>query len=347
MTHTFSPLLFMHGRLLGILLPLAVIVPLMIGFASAEGNTSTTSSCPNPDAAISACKQKNMDFSRSVGPNGCTVIECKAMVTPDAKTTNTNANCPQTIADISAKAAACKAQGLQSNITFDSNTRCYMFNACGGPLRTDEVHTASASSSPSINSSCPSTQDMLPRILECQKKGGHVDFKTDGAGVCKVIVGCILSSATNSSASAVVMCKKQVMNRCINIMCEDGFQWNSCKPITPPMDGPILWNSSAAGTMTGPCTEVEKALQQIIASIAKNPTSVDLQQKLNYVKSALEDCRKKNIGSMTSSVGISVNASVTVQQNCTYTTKDGCATKTCDGKVIAKRCASSSSSGNK
>ncbi|MBI1813090.1 hypothetical protein HY285_05870 [Candidatus Peregrinibacteria bacterium] len=347
----------------------AVAVPLvlLLSIARAEETQSSSSStsstnfvktdqCPLTSQQLSAaahdCVTKDMGASVTRNAttgceefNGCVKSDQKETTTGTAPTSLPS--CPMSPQDVSAKARACKAEGMGAKVTKDGV--CYTSVSCvSGDHRKTTPTTAPTTTTP-----CPtSMQDVASKAQACKAQGMGVTVKKNGA--CYTFIGCVQRSETEHSQTTTSQptgtCTETKEGGCTKIVCADGFRFNSCemaaicKQMTTtakPIPMPLPPVPSGTNTMKGPCSDSEAGLQYAYDKFLVNPGDANVQKVVNDLKTKLNDCRVRNAGQTTSPSATTngTSASCTVAKN----NDTGCMEKRCGNAVVAKSCPSSNS----
>lgn len=150
----------------------------------------------------------------------------------------------------------------------------------------EDWRTNSSSSSSSV--ACVDVQSMIDR---CVNDGGTATtFEKNG---CKM-VKCAKSSTSTSTGGGSVNCKRTIVNKCKVYTCDDGSVDRVCgnsqdKPKTLPP------------APKGPCTDIERTIVEVKAALEKNPSSLELQKKLEEVSKRFTACRLESQSSSSSS----------------------------------------------
>ncbi len=167
--------------------------------------------------------------------------------------------------------------------------------------------------STSSSSSCPDATSAWNR---CMNSGGTpTSFLGDNG--CKV-VKCANSSTSTSTGGGSVNCKRTIVNNCKVYTCDDGSVERVCgnsqdKPKTLPP------------APKGPCTDIERTIVEVKAALEKNPSSLELQKKLEEVSKRFTACRLQSQSSS------SISSSGTTNTACKTEVVGSCKVTRCPG----------------
>lgn len=173
---------------------------------AANTQTTTSSACRTTEelnSDITACKKSGMSYVVEVGSDGCKFVKCAALTTTsETPTMKKTSECPNS-AELEKMIGACPNEYKKYTDTFG----CTQI-ACPTTTSTDTAD-------------CP---DIDSSITKCKEAGMDYDTYADNAG-CKQVKCRERVEITSTGTGA---CKKYMNGNCIMIVCDDGWQFDSC-----------------------------------------------------------------------------------------------------------------------
>ncbi len=130
-------------------------------------------------------------------------------------------------------------------------------------------------------------------------------------------------SSSWASTSSSVICKRTQVEKFWLFSCEDGKSFRL--PVAPRQEKP----KPLPMAPKGPCTDVERAIIEVKAAIEKNPTSVELQKKLNELTAKYNTCKSQSS---------STSSATTNTTGCKTEVIDNCKVTRCPGGRAFKVC---------
>ena len=178
---------------------------------------------------------------------------------------------------------------------------------------------------------CPLTdEDVRRKVASCAERGGKPETMSNENKSCIVSVTCTGGGQTGTldgpTISEIIGCKKQKIDGCHVIWCDDGFKTRVCpdekkkEPVTP--------------SFSGTCAEHERALWDIKGSL-KGGSGNEFERKLKDAQKKLEECRRNNASIRPSAAPAGPTAA---DVNCVYKIEGNCKFKVCGETVVAKTC---------
>ncbi len=220
----------------------------------ALGSAATTT-CPNVDETVAACKSNGMDYQMNTRPDGCSIAECVPI-----------GMCPR----FEDEARRC----LQLGMTYERYW--------------DERQCRRARCMPNATSSsgaCPMKYDEAKRkIQNCESEPGFKAIVTE-TSMCTTFVGC---ERVQSTANAEVSCRKKMEGSCVMIKCDDGFTWNSCKTVSSSSSS----TTSVSSVDSDRCASIQKKATETAEELKIKRRDPDLRSLLNKLNQQLRACRR-------------------------------------------------------